>query len=280
MTTAHAEIAMGLARRYAQLPQVQAVALAGSRAVGGVAHDDSSDIDLCVYVRDEIDLDARRAIVGQAVTRAEVGNAFWGQGDEWVDAATGIHVDVVLWDCDWITDQVARSLERHEAGMGYSTCFWHTVRGSIVLADPDGWFAALQATADAPYPEPLRSRVIALNHAVLREAIPAYAVQVASAARRGDLVSVNHRLAGLLASYFDVLFALNRATHPGEKRLVQAACALPLVPVGMADDVADVLRTAGTDLDGLPVRVDRLLDRLDVLLERAGAHPGPYRPPL
>jgi hypothetical protein len=29
-------------------------------------------------------------------------------------------------------------------------------------------------------------------------------------------VSLNHRTAALLASYFDVLFALNRVHHPGD----------------------------------------------------------------
>ena len=101
--------------------------------------------------------------------------------------------------------------------------------------------------------------------------MPAYANQLAKAARRGDLVSVNHRLTGLLASYFDVLFAVNRVPHPGEKRLVEAAVAsCRRLPVGFADDVDDLLRTATADLAGLPARVDRLLDRLDELLRAEG----------
>lgn len=46
-------------------------------------------------------------------------------------------------------------------------------------------------------------------------------MQIKKAADRGDTVSVNHRTTEFLASYFNVIFALNSLTHPGEKRLVQ-----------------------------------------------------------
>ena len=49
----------------------------------------------------------------------------------------------------------------------------------------------------------------------------AYDRQIKKAQERGDIVSVNHRITAFLESYFDVIFALNRQTHPGEKRQVQ-----------------------------------------------------------
>jgi hypothetical protein len=277
MPNPHETLARRVAGLFIALPQVEAVALGGSRGAGGIGHDPFSDIDVYVFTRGDIDLAVRRGIVDAAggASHADLGLTFWGPGDEWLDAATRIHVDVVYFEADWMADQLDRVLVRHEARLGYSTCFWHTVRSSLILEDPRGWFAALKDRGRGAYPEDLRRNVIELNHAVLRGPLPSYSAQVAMAARRGDLVSVNHRLTGLLASYFDVLFAFNAVPHPGEKRLVEAASRLARTPEGMTTDLRDLLETATTDLSGLPVRVDRLLDRLDALLARDGfAAPG------
>jgi hypothetical protein len=273
METPHVELARQLGRLFAPLPEVEAVALGGSRGGGGVASDEASDIDVYVYTRGDIPMPVRREIVEVAggATRADLGMTFWGPGDEWLHAPTGIHVDAIYFDAGWMEEQVDRALVRHGASLGYTTCFWHTVRGSITLSDPRGWFAGLQARCTVDYPEELRRSIVALNHPVFRDVLPSYANQLAKAAYRGDLVSVNHRLAGLLASYFDVLFAVNRLPHPGEKRLVKAAVvSCSRLPEGMAADVDALLRTATTDLAGLPARVDRLLDRLDALLRQEG----------
>jgi hypothetical protein len=275
MPNPHETLALGIARLFIYLPEVEAVALGGSRGAEGVGQDPSSDIDVYVYTRGDIDLDVRRGIMDAAggASLANLGMTLWGPGDEWLDAATGIHVDAIYFDADWMADQLDRVLVRHEPSLGYSTCFWHTIRGSLVLEDPRGWFASLKDRSRGAYPEALRRNVIELNHAALRGLLPSYSTQVAKAARRGDLVSVNHRLTGLLASYFDVLFAFNAVPHPGEKRLVEAASRLAHAPEGMTTDIRDLLETATTDLSGLPVRVDRLLDRLDALLAQDGFMP-------
>ena len=273
METEHLALARRIAGLFAPLPQVEAVALGGSRGGGGVAWDAASDIDIYVYTRGDIPLEVRREIVEASggATRADLGLAYWGPGDEWYHAPTGIEVDVAYFDAAWMEEQLARVLVRHEASLGYTTSFWHTVRSSIRLHDPRGWFAGFQERAAVAYPEELRRAIVALNHPVLRAVIPAYAHQLEKAAARGDLVSVNHRLAALLASYFDIVFAVNRVPHPGEKRLLQAAVqSCPQLPVGMAVDLAEILETATTDLAGLPGRVTRLLDRLDALLREEG----------
>lgn len=270
----HADIALGLAHRiagqFALLPQVVASALGGSQVSTPDAH---SDIDLYVLTRAEIPLAERKRIVQQTggSTQASLGLTYWGPGDEWFDAATGIEVDVVYFDAPWLAGELGRLLHQRQPGLGYSTCLWHTVRSAQALYDPNGWFAALQEASRRPYPEELRHNIVAFNHPVLRGVIPAYATQVQKAAKRGDLVGVNHRLAALLASYFDIIFAVNRVLHPGEKRLVAKALAhCASLPAGMAADVEATLRAAADPEVELMARITELLDHLDVWLEAAG----------
>ncbi len=44
-----------------------------------------------------------------------------------------------------------------------------------------------------------------------------YLDQIKLAVKRNDPISVNHRIAAFMASYFDIIFALNKVYHPGEK---------------------------------------------------------------
>jgi len=254
---------------YRKLPQVEAVALGGSQAVGLDDHD--SDIDLYVYVSAEIPIHVRAGIATARAEYAEVDNRFWEPGDEWIEAETGVHVDVMFRSMAWIEDQLDRVLQRHEASVGYSTCLWYNVQSSQTLYDRDGWFQGLQRIAGQPYPEELRRAIVVKNHPILRRNVSSYLAQIERAVGRGDLVSVNHRTAALLASYFDILFALNRLPHPGEKRLVDIAlsrCAQ--VPVGMREGVLGLIQAGAQGGRAVLESAHALIDSLDDLLRGEG----------
>lgn len=169
--------------------------------------------------------------------------------------------------------QLDRVLIHHQASVGYSTCFWHTVRDALPLYDPTGWFAALQTKTTCPYPEDLRRAVVAMNYPIPRESGASFSRQIELAVARGDVVSVQHQVTALLSSYVDVLFAVNRLPHPGEKRLLAIArrdCAL--VPEAIDERVLAVIAAAGaTPADGAVVdRAHALIDGLEDVLQREG----------
>jgi hypothetical protein len=253
-------LARRLAERYGSLTTVEAVAVGGSRAAGdGRVSDGGSDLDLYVYARGEVPASFRASIAREGGQKVQLDNRFFEPGDEWVDQATGVHVDVMFRTPAWIKEQLDRVLVRHEASIGYSTCVWHNVREAIPLHDRAGFYAALAARARAPYPEPLRRAVVARNLPLLRRTLSSFLRQLERALVRGDAVAVNHRAAAFLASAFDALFAMNRVLHPGEKRLVayaEASCAL-LPPdfrdlaVGVARGGSDVVAPADALARGL-----------------------------
>jgi predicted nucleotidyltransferase len=259
-----------IAQRFSQYETVQAVAIGGSLA-GGYATD-SSDMDLYIYTTQDL-THAQRADMITPYARLHQTIDYWGPGDVYFDAETGIEVDLVYFNADWMTDQIARVLDRHEAWMGYTTAFWHTVKHSHLIYDRTGWLSALITKAQSPYPDQLIQNIVDMNHPVLREIVPSYRKQIESAIRRDDLVSVNHRVAALMASYFDIIFAVNRIPHPGEKRQLEHAVRLCRnKPLDMEDEVKAVLQGRGW---GLIDNINHLINHLDVLLEIDGYLPLP-----
>ena len=265
--------AASIAAAFAGLPAVTAVALAGS-GVAGVA-DEQSDLDLYVYAGAPVAIADRVAIATSFATLPEVGNEFWEPGDEWIDAQPGRHVDIMYRTLLWIEEQLERVLVRHEASVGYSTCFWHNVLHSTPLFDRSGWYRDLQAAATRPYPQSLRHAIVARNHPILRQTLSSYLAQIERAVRRGDSVSIQHRVTALLASYFDVLFAVNELPHPGEKRLLQLATTrCTKLPTDMETRINTLLETVTRPATAAVVtHVDALVNGLDDLLINEGLIP-------
>ena len=279
LPSTHAALAQNVADLFIRLPHVEAVTLCGS-FMGGAA-DDLSDIDVYVYTTGDVPIETRREIVKTlgGASKASMDMTFWGYDDGWVDLNTEVEVDVIYFDTKGFEEQLERVIVQHQPSGGYTTSFWYTVRHSHILSDPNGWFAELQTWSKQDYPEALRRNIIRFNHPVLRNLMPSYLNQLARSVQRQDLVSINHRVAGFLASYFDILFALNRVLHPGEKRLLtfaQEHC--ERLPDNMEADVKAVLHASSTADLSLIHHLDTLMDHLDELLAREGFDPNAARP--
>src|SRR5208283_5466353 len=179
--TAATPIVQGLALRFGELPQVVAVAIAGSREAG--ANDEASDFDLYIYTMRDVAVEFRRDLMGGT---AEIDNRFWEPGDEWWEPSAGMQLDIMYRSPEWIENQLDRVLVRQEAAIGYTTCFWYNIIHSKVLFDPRGWYRQLQDRARVPYPEGLRRAVVARNWPILRRNHSSYRRQIELALGRDD----------------------------------------------------------------------------------------------
>lgn len=257
-----------LTDRLAGVETVQAITVVGSRTTGFSTPD--SDVDLFVYVdgpSEDDGLLGERAVVADELGAPErfrrVGQPAHPNTDVWTLRDGGLLLDVTFWSRAWAEAELDWRLVARSPQVGGSTAFWRSIRDGVPLFERDDWHPRLQARSRTAYPAVLRERIIALNRDLLGPENPfSYLHQVASALTESDPVSAQRATSRWSASYFDVLFAINRVLHPGEKRLVAFAereC------VALPDDLAADVDLIAHPHDGLPAHLERMLERLDGL---------------
>lgn len=253
-----------LTDEFKALAPVEAIGLGGSLSSNEI--DEYSDIDLYIFSDTIIPLSTRESIASKLGTRqADLNLTYWDLGDEWFDAETGIEIDIIYWDKTWITDQIEQVVFQHQAQTGYTTCFWNTLVNMEILFDRNDWLKELQNRSTITYPEELSRAIIIKNYPVLKEIIPSYYNQIKKAVHRNDLVSVNHRVAAFLASYFDIIFAVNHLANPGEKKLMPFILRYcTILPMDIEKNIQGVLSNCTdpaiiTEMDQLLVNLDQML---------------------
>lgn len=210
----------GLFQEFSSLPQVEAIALGGSRA--GEVFDEKSDYDIYLYCTGEVTEEEKRPILEKYCSYLELSNHFWELEDN-CRLKNGIDMDVLYRNLDDFVLDVASVVEQKNARNGYTTCMWHNLCTCKIVYDANGRLTEAKRRFSVPYPQELKRNIIDRNCKLLYAYMPAYSDQIRKAVKRNDLVSMNHRTAAFMESYFDVIFALNEQTHPGEKRLIRLA---------------------------------------------------------
>ena len=198
--------------------EAEAIALGGSRASGN--DDPKSDYDIYVYVSDMIDISAREDILKPYCLVTEIGNHYFEPEDN-VVFTDGVCADIIYRKIGDLEKHVEYVWEKHNASNGYTTCFIHNIRTCDIIADKTGRLTKLQERCSGDYPQELKKAIIERNINLLSDTLPSYDKQITKAYDRHDFVSINHRVTAFLESYFDVIFAINEMTHPGEKKLIQ-----------------------------------------------------------
>ena len=208
--------------KYKEFPQVNAIALGGS--VCAKTNDKTSDIDVYVFAEKEIPVSERLNLVEQVSSKKEVGGEYFGSGDEYYVDKINKQLDVMFWNINWFESTVDNVWIKYYPSNGYTTCFLYTLNNFEIIYDKDNWLKNLQDKIKTDYPKELQKNIIKRNMMLLKEKpFASYYEQIEKALNRNDKVSVNHRISAFLASYFDIIFAVNALLHPGEKRLIKYA---------------------------------------------------------
>lgn len=207
---------------YKNFDGVEAIALGGSSAAK--TSDTVSDYDIYIFTKKGYPLDIREQIAQKYSSKYEVGGEYFGSGDEYFVDMLNVQFDVMYWDADWFSGVVENVWEKYYPSNDYTTAFLYTLNNFQILYDKNCWLKTLQEKINTPYPKKLEENIIKRNLMLLKDKpFASYYEQIEKALNRGDFVSINHRIAAFLASYFDIIFARNELLHPGEKRLVKFA---------------------------------------------------------
>ena len=253
-----------LIQEISNIAQVEAIALGGSRA--GAHYDEKSDYDVYLYCTAPIPEDFRRALLAKYCSYLEIGNHFWEEEDN-CTLKNGVDMDILYRNLDDFVRDVASVVEDHFPRNGYTTCMWHNLNTCKILYDRDGRLAAAKNRFHVPYPRQLKENIIQRNRKLLHGTLPAYDGQIRKAAGRGDWVSINHRVSAFLESYFDILFALNEQTHPGEKRLMSLARkSCPILPEHFEENLNALFSDMFTDAQLLSQDLSRIVAALEKIL--------------
>lgn len=253
---------------FSVLPEVEAIALGGSRA--GPDYDEKSDYDLYIYCTGLPCEDMRSRILEKYCTYMEIGNSFWELEDDCI-LKDGVDIDILYRNIEDFSQVLYTVVEEHTAYNGYTTCMWHNLLHSRILYDKSGKLTRLQGRYRIPYPDELRSNIIHKNLRLLTGNLPSYDLQIKKAVSRQDKVSVNHRTAAFLESYFDIIFALNKLTHPGEKRMIQYAKEqAEILPAGFEDNLDELFLNLFTDSEKAVQTIGKMIAALESAIKCGG----------
>lgn len=207
---------------YKNFSEVKAIALGGS----GVndTSDNLSDIDVYIFIEKDIAVKNREKLVKQYSSKYEVGGEYFGSGDEFFVDKLNRQLDVMYWNVNWFESIVENTWFKYYPSNGYTTAFLFTLNNFQIIYDKDNWLKTLQDSIQTKYPHELKQNIIKRNMMLLKDKpFASYYEQIKKAINRNDIVSINHRISAFMASYFDIIFAVNELLHPGEKRLVKYA---------------------------------------------------------
>lgn len=249
---------------FSKLTEVDAICLGGSRAT--LKYDDKSDYDIYIYCNKEIDKSKREKILSKYCSYMEVNNQYWELEDNCI-MNDGIDLDIIYRNIIDFDKVIKNVVVDFNAYTGYTTCLWDNLIHSMIIFDRNDDLKKLQDKYNILYPDQLKQNIITKNRNLLNGFLPSYDKQIIKAIKRNDIISVNHRVTEFLASYFDIIFALNKVTHPGEKRLIeQCEKKCLILPKDFKDNLNSLLKNLYIDYQITINNIKIIIEELDKIL--------------
>ena len=249
---------------FTKLPEITAIVLGGSRS--GNNYDRSSDYDLYIYCGNIPNKDVRKLILGKYCSYIELENQFWEVEDNCI-LSDEIDLDIIYRNINDFENIIENVVERHQASNGYTTCFLHNLINSKILYDPHKEFYRIKERFSVPFSKELKENIILKNFRLLTGNLPSYDKQILKALNRGDLVSVNHRISAFIESYFDIIFAVNELTHPGEKRMIDYAKEhAKILPKDFEENMNELLSSIGSNINDVENNLKTIIKNLEDII--------------
>ena len=224
-------VASRIAEAVGRIPGVIAVSLGGS--VGTGLADADSDLDFHVFWAEPLASPAEReahlaTIADEGSIIVRPGTASWDLEDWFAVDRRLVELIYVAWrdveaDVTWAYDNGLTDAE-------FTTARLHNYAHGRALHDPTGVLRAVQARLTHAFPEATRDLLLRREPERLALALK----QLRAAQGRRDVLFAQHRRYTAQTIFFNLLFALNRRYHPGEKRLLTHAERCPIRPADCA----------------------------------------------
>ena len=143
----------------------------------------------------------------------------------------------------------------------------HNLINSKVLYDPHKEFYRIKERFSVPFSKELKENIILKNFRLLTGNLPSYDKQILKALNRGDLVSVNHRISAFIESYFDIIFAVNELTHPGEKRMIDYAKEhAKILSKDFEENMNELLSSIGSNINDVENNLKAIIKNLEDII--------------
>ena len=218
---------------------IDAIVLSGSKT--SLINDKMSDYDIYIYSKERVNIETRKNFAEKYASYCEIGNDYFEYGDEFI--INDICFDFMYRDLHFAQNEINYIWRKCNSKIGYTTAFLYNIKNSKIIYDKDSKFQNLQNELNNKYPDKLKENIINKNLAVMKDKkCASFFEQLEKAIKRKDIISVNHRIAAILSSYFDILFALNKELHPGEKKLIKYVYKLcKLIPENFEKDIKNIV---------------------------------------